>query len=74
MSLRFRDVLPLAFRVTYWDRLPEIEVDGACSHVGSDPAEVHAGIHCRALDARHPRLAGTPLRLNEKFPTARMWR
>ncbi|WP_316180389.1 MULTISPECIES: DUF1223 domain-containing protein [unclassified Bradyrhizobium] len=67
-----RDVLPLAFHVTYWDRLgwkdpfslpaatdrqarygsrfgdgsytPEIVVDGATSHVGSNRAEVGAAI------------------------------
>jgi hypothetical protein len=67
-----RDVLPLAFHVTYWDRLgwkdpfsleaatdrqdryghrfgdgsytPEIVVDGASSHVGSDRAEVGPAI------------------------------
>ena len=67
-----RDVLPLAFHVTYWDRLgwkdpfsleaatarqgryghrfgdgsytPEIVVDGASSHVGSDRGEVGAAI------------------------------
>jgi hypothetical protein len=67
-----RDVLPLAFHVTYWDRLgwkdpfsleaatarqdryghrfgdgsytPEIVVDGASSHVGSDRAEVGTAI------------------------------
>jgi hypothetical protein len=67
-----RDVLPLAFHVTYWDRLgwkdpfsleaatdrqdryghrfgdgsytPEIVVDGASSHVGSDRAEVGQAI------------------------------
>ena len=71
-----RDVLPLAFHVTYWDRLgwkdpfsmeeatarqdryghrfgdgsytPEIVVDGASSHVGSDRAEVGPAIeHAR---------------------------
>lgn len=67
-----RDVLPLAFHVTYWDRLgwkdpfsleaatdrqdhyghrfgdgsytPEIVIDGASSHVGSDRAEVGPAI------------------------------
>jgi len=67
-----RDVLPLAFHVTYWDRLgwkdpfsleaatdrqdryghrfgdgsytPEIVVDGASSHVGSDRSEVGPAI------------------------------
>jgi hypothetical protein len=67
-----RDVLPLAFHVTYWDRLgwkdpfsleaattrqdryghrfgdgsytPEIVVDGASSHVGSDRAKVGPAI------------------------------
>ena len=67
-----RDVLPLAFHVTYWDRLgwkdpfsleaatarqgryghrfgdgsytPEIVVDGASSHVGSDRGEVGPAI------------------------------
>jgi hypothetical protein len=67
-----RDVLPLAFHVTYWDRLgwkdpfsleaaterqdvyghrfgdgsytPEIVVDGASSHVGSDRREVGSAI------------------------------
>ena len=64
-----RDVLPLAFHVTYWDRLgwkdpfsleaatarqgryghrgsytPEMVVDGASSHVGSDRGEVGTAI------------------------------
>jgi hypothetical protein len=72
MAHERRDVLPLAFHVTYWDRLgwkdpfsleaatarqgryghrfgdgcytPEIVVDGASSHVGSDRGEVGAAI------------------------------
>src|ERR1700748_2779533 len=67
-----RDILPLAFHVTYWDRLgwkepfslaaaterqgrygdrfgdgsytPEIVVEGASSHVGSDRADVGSAI------------------------------
>jgi hypothetical protein len=75
-----RDVLPLAFHITYWDRLgwkdpfsleeatsrqdryghrfgdgsytPEIVVDGASSHVGSDRAKVGSAIAAAKRDSR----------------------
>jgi hypothetical protein len=75
-----RDVLPLAFHVTYWDRLgwkdpfsleeatarqdryghhfgdgsytPEMVVDGASSHVGSDREEVGSAIEAAKRESR----------------------
>jgi hypothetical protein len=75
-----RDVLPLAFHVTYWDRLgwkdpfslaeaterqdryghrfgdgsytPEIVVDGASSHVGSQREDVGSAIDAAKRDSR----------------------